>query len=217
MSAPEPFEQAFWQAVNDMKDGAAKPIESYLLLVPINQRDELAQMLADVLLARGSAPMPSSEESDGYDRAVAAIDEVLASMGSAGMLPSALRKMRTARGIEPEQVVAHLTSDFEIKGEAGRRALARNYHRLETGKLLGTKLARRLLESLAVMFEIDVRDLLAGAAPRGKSPRLSRVPALGRSAGSPSLRPTPSARKADLLPDPEVERVERLFQGGPDA
>jgi len=212
----EAFDQAFWQAVDDMHAGAAKPIESYLRLVPRHERDELARMLADVLLARGAAPMPSTEENEAYTRALAVIDDVLGTAGPAGMLPKALKTMRDARGIEPDQIVEKLAADFDITGTAGRKALERNYHRLETGRLLGTKIATRLLESLAQIFDIDVRDLVAGAQPTGKAPTLTAAPAMGRGSGStgPSGRPE---RVPDLLPDPEVERIERLFHGGPDA
>ncbi len=212
----EAFDRAFWQAVGDMQAGAARPIESYLRLVPRHEHDELARMLADVLLARGPAPTPSVEESAAYARAVAVIDHVLGTSGPSGLLPNALKTMRDSRGIEPDQIIEQLALDFEITSAAGRQALERNYHRLETGKLLGTKLASRLLESLARIFEIDVRDLLAGAKPTGSAPRPSAAPAMGRSSGA-ATSPRQTERAPDPLPDPEVERVERLFHGGPDA
>src|SRR4029077_5826324 len=211
----EAFDRAAWQAVGDMQDGAALPIESYLRLVPRHEHDELARMLADVLLARGPAPTPSAEEGKAYARAVAVIDELLGTSGAAGILPKALKTMRDARGIEPDEIIEQLAVDFGITGVAGRKALDRNYHRLETGKLLGTKLASRLLESLARIFEIDVQDLLAGAQPTGEAPRLSAAPAMGRGSGVASS-PRYTERGPELLPDPEVERVERLFYGGPD-
>ena len=212
----EAFDQAFWQAVDDMHAGAVKPIESYLRLVPRHERDELGRMLADVLLARGAAPTPSTEESEAYTRALAVIDDVLGTAGPAGMLPKALKTMRDARGIEPDEIVEKLAVDFEITGTAGRKALERNYHRLETGRLLGTKIATRLLESLAQVFDIDVRDLVAGAQPTGKAPKLTAAPAMGRGSGATGSSGR-AERAQDLLPDPEVERVERLFHGGPDA
>lgn len=210
------FEQAFWQAIDDVHAGAVKPIESYLRLVPTHERDELARMLADVLVARGPAPTPSAQESEGYVRALAVIDDVLATPSRAGMLPQALKTMRNARGIERDQVIDRLAADFKITGESGRMALERYYHQLETGRLLGTRLASRLMESLARVFEIDVRDLVAGAQPTGEAPRLTAAPAMGRGSGS-SGPPSQGDRAGDLLPDPEVERVERLFTGGPDA
>jgi hypothetical protein len=209
------FDQAFWQAVDDMNAGDAKPIETYLKLVPRHQRDELADMLADILMARGPAPAPSANESEGYARTLAIIDDVLGTPSRAGMLPTALKTMRDTRGIEREYVIDALAADFEIKGAAGRKALERNYHYLETGKLLGTKLKKSLVESMARIFEIDVRDLFAGAKRTSEISRLSVVPAMGRGGGATrSTRDT--AHADDLLPDPEVEFVEQLFHGGPD-
>lgn len=214
-AADEAFERVFWQALDDLKEGSAKPIESYLRLVPREQRDELGQMLADVLLARGPAPTPGSGESDGYRRAVAIVDEVLGERGTAGILPGALKAMRNARGIEPDAVVEQLAADLGVQGQDGRRALARNYHRLETGSLLGSKLSRRLLAALASVFDVDAAEVAAAARPAAQSPALRSAPALGRSGGTGP--PSPSPPSPALPPDPEVELVERLFHGGPDA
>jgi hypothetical protein len=211
----EAFDQAFWQAVDDMNAGTAKPIEIYLKLVPKAEQDELARMLADVLVARGPAPTPSAAESEGYARTLAIIDDVLGTASPSGILPASLKTMRNARGIERDHVVDHLAAEFEITGEAGRNTLVRFYHRLESGKLLGSKLSNRLMEALAAIFKIDVRDLIAGAEPTG-STQLSALPGMGRPSGSAAPRGR-AERTADLLPDPEVERVERLFTGGPDA
>lgn len=209
------FDRAFWQAVDDMHSGEAKPIESYLKLVPSAEQDELARMLADVLSARGPAPTASATASDGYVRALAIIDEVLVTPSPAGMLPAALKTMRDARGIEREQVINALANDFGIKGPDGRRELERQYHYLESGRQLGTKLKRSLMESLARIFEIDVRDLLAGARPTGEAPRLTSVPAMGRGSGG-GVGSARAAKADDVLPDSEVELVRRLFHGGPD-
>lgn len=214
-AAEDAVERAFWQALDDLKQGSEKPIEDYLRLVPREQRQELAQLLADVLLARGPAPAPDAAESEGYKRALAVVDEVLASRGPAGILPGALKAMRNARGIEPDAVVERLAADFGVDGEEGRRALARNYHRLETGALLGSKLSRRLLRSLASVFDVDAAEVLAAARPAAEGPNLRGVPAMGRSGGPGG--PAPSRPSDDRLPDPEVELVERLFHGGPDA
>jgi hypothetical protein len=214
-AAEEAFERVFWQALDDLKEGSEKPIESYLQLVPRAQRDELGRMLADVLLARGPAPAPSAPESEGYKRAVAVVDEILGERGAAGILPGTLKAMRNARGIEPDAVVEQLAADFDVQGEDGRRALARNYHRLETGKLLGSKLSRRLLGSLAAVFDVDAAEVAAAAKPAVKGPSLRSAPALGRS--SSARTPSPSRPAAAGPLDPELELVERLFNGGPDA
>jgi hypothetical protein len=102
-----------------------------------------------------------------------------------------------------------------VQGEDGQRALARNYHRLETGALLGPKLSHRLLKSLASVFDVDVAEILAAARPATESASLKSVPAMGRSGGT--RKPPASRPSSAKLPDPEVELVERLFYGGPDA
>jgi hypothetical protein len=214
-AAEDAVERAFWQALEDLKQGAEKPIEDYLRLVPREQRQELAQLLSDVLLVRGPAPAPEAAESEGYKRALTVVDEVLGTRGAAGILPGALKAMRNARGIEPDTVVERLAADFEVEGEEGRQALARNYHRLETGTLLGSKLSRRLLSSLASVFDVDPAELLAAARPAAQGPSLKSVPAMGRSGGA--REPSPSRSSGERLPDPEVELVERLFHGGLDA
>lgn len=207
------FDRAFWQAIDDMNAGEAQPIETYLKLVPRAEQDELARMLADVLAARGPAPTPSASETEGYARTLAILDEVLGTASPAGVLPTTLKSLRNARGIERDHVVDALAADFEIKGAAGRRELERQYHYLESGKQLGSKLKKSLLDSLAQTLDIDVRDLLAGATPTGET-RLSAVPTMGRGSGAAG-----SARAAaadDVAPDPEVQLVQRLFHGGPD-
>jgi hypothetical protein len=210
----ETFERAFEQALDDLRAGEEKPIESYLRLVPEEDRPQLSEMLADVFLARGPGEPSRGGEREGYKRALAVVEEVLGSRGKSGILPGTLKAMRNARGIEPDAVVEKLAADFGVEGEEGRRTLARNYHRLETGALLGSKLSRRLLTSLAAVFDVDAAEIAAAARPAKEGPSLRSVPAMGRSDGT---RPAPGSRPSDRLPDPEVELVERLFHGGPDA
>jgi hypothetical protein len=213
MTGDDAFERAFWLAIEDLKQGEDKPLESYLRLVSADQRQELGRMLADVLAVRGPAPPAAAAESEGYKRAAAIVDEVMGTRGTAGILPGALKAMRNARGIEPDGVVERLAGDFGVRGEEGRRALARNYHRLETGRLLGSNLSRRLLDSLAAVFGVDPAEVSAAARPAKGMP-LTDVPAMGRSG---SARAPSPPRPSEKLPDPEVDLVERLFHGGPDA
>lgn len=212
------LEQVFWCAVDDLNAGRIEPVEHYLELVPSHERDELALMLATVLAARGSATCPADINSEGYARALSAIDEVIASAGPTGVLPGALRTMRHARGIDRDQVIAALAKDFDISGAEGRKTLERFYHYLETGKLLGSQLTRRLLTSVAKILDADPEDLIAGSEPSGPATRLSAVPAMGRGAGPHDRPGIPGDRRPELVgPDPEVELVERLFTGGRDA
>ena len=216
MSASEPvFDRAFWQAVNDMREGAERPIEEYLELVPAAEREELAAMLADVQLARGPGEASGSAEAEGYSRALAVVDRVLGAKGSAGILPGVLQTIQSARGIDPEAVVERLANEFEIKGERGRRALARSYHRLESGKLLGSALSSRLVVQIAAILGIEEADIRSAARPRAAKASLRPVQAMGRGGASPPRGRSTAAAPAAL--DPEVELVDRLFSGGPHA
>lgn len=209
----DPCERAFWQALDDLREGSEKPIEDYLRLVPRENRQELSRMLADVLQARG--PAPDAGAGEGYARAAAVVDAVLGSRGPSGILPGALKAIRNARGIERDTVVDRLASDFGVRGAEGRRTLARNYHRLETGSLLGSKLSRRLLGSLASVFDVAPAEIVAAARPAAEGASLRTVPAMGRSGGpGPAAPPRSTGAR---VPDAEVELVERLFHGGPDA
>jgi hypothetical protein len=208
-----PLQQIFWRAVDDLNAGRVEPVERYLELVAHDERDELAEMLATVLAERGPAPGPADRRSEGYARALAAIDEVTASAGPAGVLPGALRTMRHARGIEPNDVVEALAADHNVHSEEGRQTLARLYHRLEHGKLVGTNLTRPLLDTLARVFQSSVEDLAAGARQMRPARRLGSVPAMGRPGGESSPRSTePQAQT--VAPDPDVRRAEQLFLGG---
>lgn len=212
-----PVEQVFWRAVDDLNAGHVKPIDTYLNLVADADQDELAEMLAAVLSERGPAPGPADPRSEGYARALAAIDEVSGTSGPAGVLPAALRTMRHARGIDREQVVEELAAEYEIAGPDGRKALERFYHRLEAGKLLGLRLTRELLASLARIVGADVEDLAAGSRSTGPAPPLTLAPTPGMARTSGEDRPTLTRREPERVGrDPEVELVERLFIGGRD-
>lgn len=212
------LEQVFWRAVDDLNAGRVEPVERYLELVASEERDELAELLATVLATRGPAPAAVDTASEGYARALAAIDEVAASSGAAGMLPGALRTMRHARGIERDAVVGALADEHGIAGPDGRKALERFYHRLESGQLLGPRIARRLLVSLARIFDADPEDFIAGTRPTEAAggPWGPAVPAMGR--GGADEPPRPRGGQPGIAGrDPEVDLVERLFTGGPDA
>jgi hypothetical protein len=207
------FDQVFWRAVDDLNAGRFGEVEAYLELVPTAERDELAALLADVLSTRGPSPAASGE---GYARALAVIDDVTGSASSSGVLPHALRTIRHSRGIDRDLVVATLAHDFDIESSEGKRALERNYHLLESGRLLGSLLTRRLLASLAKLFDLDVEDMYAGAQPTAPLAPAQVSPAFGRPSGHNDPRPAGERQLAKSMSD-EERIVERLFTGGPDA
>ncbi len=220
------FEQAFLAAVDDLNHGRLDDDpDVYLRTVPVARHAEFTRRLSALMAARGPSAGDESH-TESFQAAMAAVAAVKASAGPAGILPGALRQLRKARGIERDTIIDQLADEYEI-GAGGRDALRRYYHQLETGSLLGPKLSHRLLRSLARIFEADVEDFIAAARPvtgggTGGRPRLGLAPAMGRSSGSDE--PTAGAsgaagsqRGRTIGPDPDVERVEQLFCGGPAA
>lgn len=213
------FEQAFLAALDDLNAGRLQNPGHYLHTVPAVRREEFTRRLTALMAARGPVAH-DAVSSEAYDAALSAVAAVKASAGSAGILPGALRQLRKVRGIERHTVVDALASEYEI-GPAGHEAMRTYYHELETGQLIGPKIAHRLLRSVAKVLDADGDDFIAAARAVvrggvGQGPRAAQ--AMGRSAGKAGQQPTrkrPDGRVGG--PDPDVELVERLFTGGPEA
>ena len=214
------FEQAFMAAVDDLNAGRLHEDPGhYLSTVPAARHEEFTRRLSALMAARG----PSAHDrvsAETYEAALSAVAAVKASAGPAGILPGALRQLRKVRGIERETVVDQLATEYGIAA-GGRDALRRYYHQLESGQLVGPKVSHRLLRSIAAKLDADGDDFISAARAAVRqtaSPRLRTAPAMGRGAGEPG-RPQSAAPPDRNAPrrDPDVELVERLFCGGPDA
>lgn len=207
------FDKAFWLAVDDMNAGQVEDPRRYLELVPNSERGELARLLATVLASRGPVGLPQRDE-PGYERAVAAVDEVLGTRGPSGMLPPALQRLRKVRRISVDVIIDRLATEFEIGSEEGRKELERFYHRLESGRLLGSRLTRRVIAAIAGALDGDTEDFLAASTPTGEVAGPALMPAMGRGSGDAvSLH----SERTPVEPHPEVRLVETLFTGGRDA
>jgi hypothetical protein len=217
------FEEAFMVAVDDLNAGRLHENPNhYLRTVPALRHDEFTRRLTALMAARG----PGSNDditSEAYDAALSAVSAVNASAGSTGILPGALCQLRKIRGIERNTVIDALAAEYQV-GPAGRDVLRRYYHQLESGALIGPNIAHRLLRSLAKLFDSDAEDFIAAVRPSKRSnaarPTLTLAPSLGRSAGEAETwhAPDQAAEGRHFVgPDPDVELVERLFTGGPDA
>jgi hypothetical protein len=212
------FEQAFARALDDLRHDRLADPEDYLTMVPRARHDEFVDRLTTAM-ARRPATAVSSEEA--HQRALAAVATARRAGGPAGILPGALVALRHARGIERDEVLDHLAAEFAL-GAGARPALRRLYHQLESGTLLGSNVSHRLLASLARRFGARVEDFVAAVQPTGGA-RGPAAPAMARGAGA--ARPGgggaggagDTAARAAAAPDAGVERVERLFRGGPDA
>jgi hypothetical protein len=214
------YDEAFLAAIDDLNAGRLHDDpEHYLRTVPAARHAEFTRHLAALMVVRG--PADHDEITAGaHDAALSAVAAVTSGSGSAGILPDALRRLRKLRGIERDAVIDALAGEYDL-GRAGRDALRRHYHELESGALSGPNIAHRLLRSLARYLDADGEDFIAAArAVVHRPPALRPAPAMGRSSGALEHRraPAPMAgpRRVDRS-DPDVELVERLFTGGPDA
>lgn len=211
------FEQAFARALDDLHHDRLADPEDYLTMVPRARRDEFVDRLTAAMTERPPTAV-SSEEA--HERALAAVATARGAGGPAGILPGALVALRHARGIERDEVLDHLAAEFEL-GTGARPALRRLYHQLESGTLLGANVSHRLLASLARRFGARVEDFVAAAQPTGPA-RGGAAPAMARGAGTPrggdgAGGGGDTAARAAAVPDPDAERVRRLFLGGPGA
>jgi hypothetical protein len=219
------FDQAFLAAIDDLNDGRLHDDPGhYLRTVPAARHEEFARRLTALMAARGRVEH-DEVTSEAYDAALSAVAAITSGAGSAGILPAALRQLRKARGIERDTIIDALAAEYDV-GPTGRAALRRYYHQLESGALIGPSIAHRLLRSLARHLGSDGEDFIAAArsvvrGPVGERSHLRSAPALGRTAGDSERQrrasaPVAGSRQIDR-PDPDVELVERLFTGGPDA
>jgi hypothetical protein len=218
------FDQAFLAAIDDLNAGRLHgDPEHYLRTVPAARHAEFTRRLTALMTARGPADHDEIT-AEAYDAALSAVTAVTSGSESAGLLPDALRRLRKLRGVERDTLIDALAAEYDI-GPAGRDALRRHYHELESGTLAGPGNAHRLLRSLARHLDADGEDFIAAAravargAARPRSP-LRTTPAMARGAGDREQRrgaKTVAAPRTVSRPDPDVELVERLFTGGPDA
>lgn len=206
------FEKAFLQAVDDADAGESKPLDSYLELVPTDERDELRALLAKVFAAQGPGTRSTPAESESYARALDVIQRVRSETGPSGSLPGLLIQIRHSRGIDRDHIVDWLTERFNLGG--ARDAVRRGYHELESGQLLGPRLSRRLLAALGEVFEIDPGDLEAASEPTGPPPAAQPAIAYGRGANRQVSGPDNPASSAVA---PLDDQVRALFTGGRDA
>src|SRR3954467_15652723 len=78
------FEQVFLDALEDLREGRAEPIERYLELVQKSERAQLADLLAMYFASR-RGPASREVNSKSYERVLAAIDRLNEPQGEAGI------------------------------------------------------------------------------------------------------------------------------------
>ena len=206
------FEQVFLEALEDLREGRAEPIERYLELVPKSERAQLADLLAMYFASRRT---PASREvnAKSYERVLASIDRLSESKGDAGVLPGLLAELRRTRRLRRQDVTRELCEHFELSKDSLVQ-FERDYHRLETGQLHGALLSKRLLRALSDLFRIDLDDLVSASLPLPQAQPSREAQAFARSGGMvrASYRPSPAGEEKPLDP-----LVQELFYGGRDA
>lgn len=205
------FERVFLDALEDLREGRAEPLERYLELVPKSEREQLADLLAMYFAAR-RAPASPQVDAGSYERVLAAIDRLTEAQGETGVLPGLLTELRRTRRLRRQEVTKRLCAQFELT-EAGVVQFEREYHRLETGQLQGERLSRRLLSALAQLFRVDLDDLLSASLPLHKAHPPHEAQSFARSGGMVrASAASPTGHEAPLDPT-----VHELFYGGRDA
>lgn len=205
------FEQVFLDALDDLREGRAEPIERYLELVPRSERAQLADLLAMYFASR-RGPASREVNSKSYERVLAAIDRLTESQGEAGILPGLLTELRRTRRLRRQDVTRQLCEHFQLS-DKGLVQFEREYHLLETGQLHGALLSKRLLQALADLFRIDLDDLVSASLPLANAPPPRAAQAFARSGGmvrASAAQPPGEERPIDPL-------VQELFYGGRDA
>jgi hypothetical protein len=204
------FEQVFLDALEDLREGRAEPIERYLELVPQSERAQLADLLAMYFASR-RAHASREVNSKSYERILAAIDHLTESQGEAGILPGLLTQLRRTRRLRRQDVTRELCQNFELS-DKGVIQFEREYHRLETGQLHGALLSKRLLRALSDLFRIDLDDLDSASLPLPQAHPPREAQAFARSGGMvrASHRPLGDEKPLDPI-------VQELFYGGRDA
>lgn len=204
------FEQVFLDALEDLREGRAEPIERYLELVPKSERAQLADLLAMYFASR-RAPASREVNSKSYERVLAAIDRLTESQGEAGILPGLLSELRRTRRLRRQDVTRQLCEHFQLS-DRGVVQFEREYHRLETGQLHGALLSKRLLQALSDLFRIDLDDLASASLPLAQAHPAREAQAFARSGGMVRASHRPPGEEKPLDP-----AVQELFYGGRDA
>ena len=204
------FEQVFLDALEDLREGRAEPIERYLELVPKSERAQLADLLAMYFASR-RAPASREVNSKSYERVLAAIDRLTESQGEAGILPGLLSELRRTRRLRRQDVTRQLCEHFQLFDKSLVQ-FEREYHRLETGQLHGAFLSKRLLQALSDLFRIDLDDLVSASLPLPQAHAPREAQAFARSGGMVRASHRSPGEEKPLDP-----LVQELFYGGRDA
>ena len=217
MSTPDQVLSDFIDAWNA---GQRPRTLEYLRRVPDGpDREQLAEQITAWLEL---APTPDYDAgARSAIRAEPAVAAVLAGADAdAGLWPATVPRLRARAGLSIRDVAARLVERFSL-GEAAVERTADYLQRLERGELEPSRVSRRLLDALGGLLGVPGSALAdAGSFGRGFRPA---------AAGGTIFRAAPHAERwvaqdiealsqAAMSPaPPELDELDRLFIGGPDA
>ena len=217
MSTPDQVLSEFIDAWNA---GERPRTLEYLRRVPDGpEREQLADQIATWLEV---APTPDYDaETRSAIRAEPAVAALFENASAeAGLWPATVPRLRARAGLSIRDVAVRLVERFSL-GEAGTERTADYLQRLERGELEPSRVSRRLLDALGGLLGVPGSALAdAGSFGRGFRPA---------AAGGTIFRAAPHAERwiaqdiealsrAAMTPaPPELDELDRLFIGGPDA
>jgi transcriptional regulator with XRE-family HTH domain len=193
-------------------------VAEYLERVGPAERDELAgELMAWLAVAPAPAYAPAARKDIRGDPAVRAV--LAATSGEAGLWPELLPRLRGRAGLSVSDVAARVVAPFGLAGEEARAA---GYlERMERGELEAARVSARLLDALGDLLGASGTTLAAAGRLGGAMRPTAAGGALfrgGEDAGEWVARDIEALSRAAMRPaPPEMDELDRLFTGGPEA
>jgi hypothetical protein len=207
MATPEELLSNFIDAWNA---GERPRVPEYLAKAPAADREELAALIRTFL---EQAPTPDySPEKLAAIASEPAVKELSGLIESqSGFWPSLLPRLRRRSKLTRDQVVAQLAGLLGLEGREPR--IHPYYHQMETGTIDPRGVSRRVLEGLAKVFKVDVKQIEEAGDFTLMPP--SGAPAYLRSYKAREVMGAEAVDfNAPASPGAPMDEVDQLFLGG---
>ncbi len=207
MASPEQLLSEFCDAWNA---GERPRVSEFLEQAPAGDREELAALIRTFL---EQAPTPDfSPETLAAISSEPAVSELASLIESqSGFWPTLLPRLRRRSKLTRDQVVAQLAGLLGLKGKEAR--IHPYYHQMETGTIEPGGVSRRVLEGLASVFKVDVREIEEAGdfpvSPAGPKAAFFRHYSTHELAGPPAMNLELGAHSPG-----DLDEIDQLFLGG---